>query len=79
MTDQPTAQQVIRAAVAAAGGPQKAAAKFGIASQNVSAWIARGRVPADKIKRLCDLGANVVEPSQILEALEREAQARAAV
>lgn len=78
MTDQPSAEQVIRAAIAAAGGFAAVAEHFGIASQSVTGWAQRGSVPAVRIKPLCELGRNVVSPDQILEAMTREAGARAA-
>lgn len=78
MPDQPTARQVIAAAVAAAGGVSKAAEQLGIASPAISGWLARGTVPAQRIKPLCDLGRNVVTPEQILEAVSREASQKAA-
>lgn len=78
MPDQPTARQVIRAAIAAAGGVSKAAELLGLASPAVSGWISRGTVPAARIKPLCDLGGNVVTPAQILDAMTREAVERAA-
>jgi hypothetical protein len=78
MTEQATARQVIRAAIAAAGGMAKAGPALGISPQTVSAWAARGRVPSEWIKPLCDLGGNVVKPTQILEALARCAREKAA-
>lgn len=78
MNEQPNARQVIRAAIAAAGGTQKAGQCMGITSQAVSGWAASGRVPAERIKPLCDLGGNVVTPLQILDAMAREAAGKVA-
>lgn len=78
MTDQPTARQVIRAALAAAGGPLEASRRLGVSPATTSAWIARASVPAERIVPLCAAGGNVVSTTQILEALAREAQQKAA-
>jgi hypothetical protein len=77
MTEHPSAHQVIRAAIAAAGGATAAGEKLGRPSNTVSAWAARGSMPAVSIKPLCDAGGNVVAPLQILEALARDARAAA--
>ena len=70
--------QVIKAALAAAGGHLKAGSALGISSQAVSDWSASGKMPANRIIPLCNLGGNVVTPVQILEALAREAGEKAA-
>ena len=77
MNDKPAARQVIRAAIAAAGGAAKISEALRIGEGTVSAWTARERVPAQWIKPLCDLGGNVVKPEQILEAVARETKAAA--
>lgn len=78
MTDQPTARQVIRAAVAAAGGHVEAAKELGITSPAISGWVERGTIPARHIAPLCALGKNVVTAQQILDAMAREGAQKAA-
>jgi len=78
MQQQATAEQVVRAAIYAAGGVSKVAESFGIASASVSGWLERARIPADRIKALCDLGGHVVTSDQILDALARQAAERKA-
>lgn len=68
----PSAEQLIRAAVAAAGGVQKVAAEFGLTDGAVSRWQSRATLPAEHIHRLCWLGNNTVKPEAILEAIGRE-------
>lgn len=75
---QSTAQQVIRAAVAAAGGHLKASEALGLSSAAISGWTSSGKMPASRILPLCELGGNVITPVQILEALAREAGEKAA-
>lgn len=68
---QSTAQQIIRAAVAAAGGNLKAGAALGISSAAISGWTSIGSIPASRILPLCELGGNVITPLQILDVLAR--------
>ena len=68
---QSTAQQIIRAAVAAAGGNLKAGAALGISSAAISGWTSIGSIPASRILPLCELGGNVITPFQILDVLAR--------
>lgn len=75
---QPTARQLISAAVAAAGRPKKVGPALGCTPQAVSLWTVNGRVPLDKVHPLCDLGNRVITAGQILDAMAREAQERAA-
>jgi len=74
----PTAEQVIRAAIGAAGGPAKVGRHMGISHVSVSGWAARGRVPAPRVRPLCALGGNAVTADQVLAAMERESAARGA-
>lgn len=78
MHQQPTARQLIRAAVAAAGGTSTAGPAMGITSQAVSGWIERGQVPAKRLAPLCDLGGRAIQPEQILAAMAREHEAQKA-
>lgn len=78
MTEQPTARQVIRAAVAAAGGHVKAAKALGISSPAISGWCDRGTVPPHHIAPLCALGRHVVSVQQLVEAMARDAAERRA-
>jgi hypothetical protein len=70
----PTAQQLITAAIAAAGRSNRVAQAFGISEAAVSAWGRTGRIPADRIAGLCNMGGNAVRPEAIVEALGREAE-----
>jgi hypothetical protein len=70
----PSASTLIAPALTAAGRSQKVAAYFGLTSQAVNAWASRGRMPANYIKPLCDLGTNIVTPVAILEAMTRESE-----
>ena len=74
----PTAAQLIRAAIAAAGRGPIVQKSLGIGSKAISKWIAVGRIPAHHIKPLCELGGNAITPDQILDALAREASEKAA-
>lgn len=73
MESKPTARQLIRAAVAAAGGQTNVGITQGIRPQAVGHWIRTGRVPTERIIPLCEAGANVVQPTQLLDAMTREA------
>lgn len=73
MKSNPTARQLIRAAVAAAGGATNFGKALRIKPQAISQWVRLGRVPTDRIIPLCEAGANVVTHTQILEAMTREA------
>ena len=77
-SSEPTADQVVRAAVGAAGGVSKVASGFGLSAAAVSGWLDRARVPVEKITRLCAMGGNAIRPEQILEAIERDALGKAA-
>lgn len=68
----PTAKQIIKAAIAAAGGVQSIAETLGIERGTVYCWAQRGRISVDHIKPLCDLGGGLVKADQILEAMGRE-------
>lgn len=78
MEHTPTAQQIIRAAISAAGGGVKVARAMRLGRSTPALWAHRGAIPAEHIKPLCDLGGNVVKSDQILEALARESAARKA-
>lgn len=69
---QPSAARLIRAAIAAAGRGPAVAKALGITTAAVNNWAMNGRIPADRIKPLCDMGHNIVTPVQILDALSRE-------
>jgi hypothetical protein len=73
----PTAAELIRAAVAAAGRPVKVGPALGCSAQAVSQWCIAGRVPLDRIIPLCEL-QRVVTSDQILDAMAREAAEKAA-
>jgi hypothetical protein len=75
MEQKPTARQVIRAAIAAAGGSPRISEALGIGEGTVSAWTARGSVPARWVQPLCELGGHVVKAEQLLEAMAREGRA----
>lgn len=68
----PSARQLIKAAIAAAGRSNVVAKSLGVSQQAVHAWTMRGYVPAERIKPLCALGNNVVTPDQLLDAITRE-------
>lgn len=70
---EPRPQQIVRAAVAAAGGASKVAEEFGIASASVSGWMERGSVPGARIRRLVELGGGIVTVDQLLALQERAA------
>lgn len=70
----PTARQLIRAAVAAAGGAQLVADEFGLSAGAVSRWQSRGTLPSEHIHRLCRLGADAIKPEAIVEAIGRESE-----
>lgn len=71
MKQDPSFRQVVRAAVAAAGGTLKVASEMNLSPGAVRAWVFRETIPAHRVKRLCEIGGNVVDPIQILEAIER--------
>lgn len=75
---QPTASQLIRAAITAAGKSGAVARAFGLKQAAVIKWGAVGSIPAKHIKPLCELGGNAISPDQILDALSREASEKAA-
>jgi hypothetical protein len=70
----PSASQLIRAAIAAAGRGPQVAASLQISVSAVNNWIQTGRVPTEKIMPLCELGAFTIQPDQILSAIAREAK-----
>lgn len=74
----PTATQVIRAAIGAAGGTARVGRELGISHVSVSGWAARGKVPAPRVRALCALGGYAVTADQVLAAMERESAARGA-
>lgn len=71
----PSASQLIRAAIVAAGKAPEVARRFGVTAAAVNAWGARGYLPTERIKPLCEMGRFVVTPDQLLEAITRERQA----
>lgn len=68
----PTARQLIKAAVAAAGGAKAVAAELGLTDGAISRWGSRGTLPSEHITRLCWMGANTVKPEALVEAIGRE-------
>lgn len=77
MTDQPTANQVIRAAIGAAGGATKVGEALGVTHAAVCGWLERSSVPARHILPLCEAGGNVIKPEQILAAMARNERSAA--
>jgi transposase-like protein len=70
---QPSARQLIMAAIAAAGRTARVSRAFGVSAGTVGNWARSGRMPAEKIHGLCNLGGMAVRPEAILEAIAREA------
>jgi DNA-binding transcriptional regulator YdaS (Cro superfamily) len=65
---------IIKLAVEAAGGRRKLAAVLGVSPWAITGWQRTRRMPADKIRRLCEAGG-VFTPDHILEYIERNADA----
>jgi hypothetical protein len=66
-----TAEQLITAAIAAAGRGPAVARAFGLAENTVTKWGRQGKMPAHWIYDLCRMGNNTVQPAAILEAMAR--------
>lgn len=69
---------IIKAAVAAAGGRARVAQALGVTAWAVTGWTRTARMPADKIRPLCALGSNVVTADQLLAYIEQHAAERVA-
>lgn len=72
-TSKTRASLLITAAIAAAGRGPTVARALGMAANSVAAWGRTGRMPADKITPLCDLGGNVIAADEILRAIASDA------
>lgn len=69
---------VVKAAVAAAGGRRKIADRFNITEKAVGAWVTRRYVPGEYVRPLSAMGGNVVTVDALLAVAEARAQERAA-
>lgn len=67
---------ILKVAIAAAGGPSKVGELFGIGPQAVSKRAAACVWPADQIRALAAATGNVITTDQILEFLEAAAAER---
>lgn len=75
---QAKAPNLIKLAISAAGGRTKVAEHFGVGYWIVTNWTKRGTVPADKVRALCHLGANVITPDALLAYIEARAAGQTA-
>jgi hypothetical protein len=57
---------LLKLAIVAAGGNSVIAARYGMSRGMVSAWVARGSFPPDKVADLCGLGGNVIKADSLL-------------
>lgn len=73
-----SARQLIKAAIAAAGGQTAVAASMGITNAAVGDWHRNARVPADRLADLCRMGGLAIEAQAILDAMSRERREPAA-
>lgn len=67
------APNMIKLAVTAGGGANTVAEACSVTHWAVREWIRSGRVPAQHIRKLCDLGG-VITPDQILAYIEANAE-----
>ena len=65
----PTANQLLRAAIAAAGGQKKVAETIGLTPAGISRWVERTKVPSEHIHTLCKMGNFAISTSALIEAL----------
>jgi hypothetical protein len=71
------APDMIKLAVLAAGGFEEVGRELGISHWAVRQWLKVGRVPAEYIRRLCNMGG-VVSYEQLLAYIEANAEKVAA-
>jgi hypothetical protein len=71
-----TARHLIAAAIAAAGGLQATARRFGLTHQAISGWKSRGFVPLEHVHELCAFAGHVVRPHDLVDAMASERRAR---
>ncbi len=64
---------ILRVAVAAAGGTTAVAEAFGMSQSGVSTRIAQGKWPSAEVRKLCELGGNIISVDKLLEYLEQVA------
>lgn len=68
----------IKLAVDAAGGRVPVAESFGISAWTVDYWVRHRIVPPQYIRRLADLGGNIVTVERLLEFIEQSRAKEAA-
>ncbi len=68
----PSARQLLRAAIAAAGGQTAVAQEVGLTPSAVARWVERTKVPSEHIQTLCRMGNFTVSTSALIEALGRQ-------
>jgi hypothetical protein len=74
MTHKPN---LIKVAITAAGGRETVAREFGITAWGVGNWTKTAGIPANRIRRLCELGDNIVSAEQLLAYIEQAKAERA--
>lgn len=74
-----TTPNIIALAVRAAGGRHAVAQAFGdVTAYAITGWARTKRMPAAKVRRLCELGGNAITTEQVLQFIEdSEAEAKA--
>ncbi len=62
---------ILRVAVTAAGGTNAVAAAFGLSAGGVSTRVAKKFWPAADLRRLCEMGGNIITVERLLDYLEQ--------